>query len=116
MSYTPKNYIKQTDDRYLTVVSLCKGYRRRQERIERASLFSAQSDPVLANDIFLNRLIYSAISMRCYESWLIPYIIDSIGDMIGFRNFIYNAMVSKHVFERWKKEAIWEIARKLSLI
>ena len=116
MSYTPKSYIKQSDDRYLTVVSLCRGYQRRQERIERASLFSAQTDPVLAKDILLNRIIYSAISMRCPEQWLIPHLIDSIGDMVGFRNFKYNGSVSKYLFEKWKKESVWEIARQLLLI
>ena len=105
-----------SDDVYMTVVALCKGYRRRQKRIEEAKHGGKVPPHILRKDEELNQIIDIALIENCRDSWMIPDLIECIGEQTGYRKYRHNDRTAKRYYEECKRESIMAIARRLSLI
>ena len=107
-----------SDDVYMTVVAICKGYRRRKKRLEEAKVGAADSAPshIVRKDMELNQIIDISLMENCADDWLIPDMIDCIGDMTGYRKYKHNDRTAKRNYEECKRNSIMAIARRLSLM
>ena len=105
-----------SDDVYMTVVALCKGYRRRQKRIEEAKNGGDVPPHILRKDRELNQIIDISLIECCQDNWMIPDLIECIGDQTGYRKYRHNDRTAKRYYEQCKRESIAAIARRLSLI
>lgn len=103
-----------SNDIYLTVVSLCKGYRRRKQLIDRSNEEGASSS-VKKQAEKLNGIVADAVNECCCE-WLAYDMIDCIGDMTGFRKYRKNHLISKYAYDRYKRDSVLAIARRLELL
>ena len=105
-----------SDDVYMTVVALCKGYRRRQRRIEEAKHGGNIPPHIMRKDMELNQIIDIALIENCRDNWLIPDLIECIGEQTGYRKYRHNDRTAKRYYEQCKRDAIMAIARRLSLM
>lgn len=103
-----------SNDIYLTVVSVCRGYHRRERMIEGTKGESAE-EPIKQQAEKLNRIVSESVRECCSE-WIADDMIDCIGDMTGFRRYRNNHLISKYAYDSCKRAAVTAIARKLALM
>lgn len=102
------------NDVYLTVVSVCKGYKRRKKIIDIQNE-RGESDRIKRKAEALNLIITESINENCCE-WIADDMIDCIADMIGFRKYKRNHLISKYSYDRYKRDSVIAIAKRLELI
>ncbi len=104
-----------SNDIYLTVVSVCRGYHRRERIIEKAEDGNSTAESIKQQAEKLNRIVSESVRECCYE-WIADDMIDCIGDMTGFRRYRNNHLISKYAYDSCKRAAVTAIARKLALM
>ena len=105
-----------SNDVYMTVVALCKGYHRRQKRIEEAKHGGNIPPHILRKDTELNQIIDVSLLESCRDDWMIPDLVDCIGNVTGYRKYRHNDRTAKRYYEQCKRDSIIAIARRLSLM
>lgn len=107
---------KLSDDVYMTVVALCKGYQRRKKRIEEGKNGGNVPPHILRKDAELNQIIDISLMECCRDNWMINDLIECIGEQTGYRKYRHNDRTAKRNYEECKRDSIIAIAKRLSLV